>query len=233
MQMVILAGGLGTRLRPLTQRLPKCLVPVNGKPFLEYQLEMLGRRGVRDIVLCVGHLGESVLDHCGTGHRFGVNIVYSWERDGLLGTAGALKRAEPLLDPEFFVTYGDCYLLLAYREIMTSFRSSDALGMMVVYRNSDRLERSNVVVRDGRVTAYDKNTRLPGMVHINEGLSVLRRRALRLIPEGEPLSQEEFYAGLIARGKLLAYETQQRFYEIGSLQGIEEFQQLMAQGSLA
>jgi len=233
MQMVILAGGLGMRLRPLTERVPKCLIPVNGRPFLEYQLEMLGQRGVRDIVLCVGHLGEAVLDHFGAGHRFGVDIVYSWEREELLGTAGALKRAEPLLAPEFFVTYGDCYLLLGYREIMTSFRSSDALGMMVVYRNYDRLERSNVVVRDGRVAAYDKNTRLPGMVYINEGLSVLRRRALRLIPEDEPLSQEEFYGGLIAKGKLLAYETQQRFYEVGSLQGIEEFQQLTAPGSLA
>jgi NDP-sugar pyrophosphorylase family protein len=233
MQMVILAGGLGMRLRPLTERVPKCLIPVNGRPFLEYQLEMLARRGVRDIVLCVGHLGEAVLDHLGAGHRLGVNIVYSWERDGLLGTAGALKRAEPLLAGEFFVTYGDCYLLLDYRAIMTSFRASDALGMMVVYRNHDLLERSNVVVHDGRVAAYDKNTRLPGMEYINEGLSVLRRRALRLVPEGEPLSQEELYGGLIAKEKLLAYETQQRFYEVGSLRGIEEFQQLMAQGSPA
>ena len=230
MQIVILAGGLGTRLRPLTERLPKCLVPVNGRPFLEYQLELLSRRGVRDIVLCVGYLGEAVLEHFGPGHRFGVNIVYSWERDGLLGTAGALKQAEPLLEPEFFVTYGDSYLLLDYREIVRRFRESPALGMMVIYRNYDRLELSNVVARDGQVVAYDKTTRLPGMVYVNEGLSVLRRRALRLIPDGEPVSQEEFYQVLIARRELLAYETQQRFYEVGSLRGIEQFQQAMAQG---
>ncbi len=230
MQIVILAGGLGTRLRPLTERLPKCLVPVNGRPFLEYQLELLSRRGVRDIVLCVGYLGQAVLEHLGRGHRLGVNVVYSWERDGLLGTAGALKQAEPLLEPEFFVTYGDSYLLLDYRDIMRRFRESSALGLMAVYRNYDRLELSNVVVRDGLVAAYDKTTRLPGMVHINEGLSVLRRRALRLIPDGEPVSQEEFYQALIARGELLAYETQQRFYEVGSLRGIEEFQQTIAQG---
>src|SRR3990170_3198034 len=194
MQMVILAGGLGTRLRPLTERVPKCMVPVNRRPFLEYQLELLSQRGGRDIVLCVGHLGEAVLEHFGCGHRFGVHIVYSWERDGLLGTAGALKNAEPLLEPEFFVAYGDSYLLLDYRQIMRRFRESDALGMMVVYRNHDRWERSNVVVRDGRVAAYDKTARLPGMVHINEGLSLLRRRVLRLIPNGEPVSQEEFYS---------------------------------------
>ncbi|MEE8369835.1 MAG: sugar phosphate nucleotidyltransferase, partial [Dehalococcoidia bacterium] len=202
MQLVILAGGLGSRLRPLTQQVPKCLVPVNGRPFLEYQLELLSRRGVRDIVLCVGHLGEAVLERIGSGHHLGVNVVYSWERDGLLGTAGALKNAAPLLAPEFFVTYGDSYLLLNYREIMNRFRQSEALGMMVVLRNYDRQERSNVVVRDGRVRAYDKTTHLPGMIYINEGLSVLRRHALHLIPNGEPISQEEFYGALIARREL-------------------------------
>ncbi len=230
MQCVILAGGLGTRLRPLTERLPKCLVPVNGRPFLEYQLELLGRRGVREIVLCVGYLGEAVLEHLGKGHRLGVDITYSWETERLLGTAGALKNAEPLLAPEFFVTYGDSYLLLDYREIMASFRASGPLGMMVVYRNQDGLEPSDVMVRDGRVAAYDTTARLPGMVYINEGLSVLRRRALRLIPPDAPVSQEEFYRGLIARGELAAYETQQRFYEIGSLPGIEEFQRLVVGG---
>ena len=229
MQMVILAGGLGTRLRPLTERLPKCMVPVNGRPFLEYQLELLSRRGVRDIVLCVGHLGEAVLEHFGAGHRFGVHIAYSWERDGLLGTAGALKNAEPLLAPEFFVTYGDSYLLLDYREIMRRFRECNALGMMVVYRNHDWLERSNVVLQDGHVAAYDKTSRFPGMVYINAGLSVLRRPALRLVPSGEAISQEEFYHNLIARRQLLAYETPQRFYEVGSLQGVAEFQQWVAQ----
>ena len=230
MQIVILAGGLGTRLRPITERMPKCMVPVDGKPFLEYQLELFSRHGVRDIVLCVGHLGEAVLEHFGDGSRFGVQIAYSWERQGLLGTAGALKNAEPLLAPEFFVTYGDSYLLLDYQEIIRRFQGSDTLGMMVVYRNRDRLEPSNVVVRDGRVVSYDKTTRLPGMVYINEGLSALSRRALDLIPDGEPATQEEFYRQLIARRELLAYETQQRFYEIGSPRGLEEFRQLIAQG---
>src|SRR3990172_12840536 len=162
MQIVILAGGLGTRLRPITERMPKCMVPVDGKPFLEYQLELFSRQGVRDIVLCVGHLGEAVLEHFGDGSRFGVQIAYSWERQGLLGTAGALKNAEPLLAPEFFVTYGDSYLLLDYREIMRRFREGNALGMMVAYRNHDRWERSNVALREGHVSAYDKTLRLPG-----------------------------------------------------------------------
>jgi NDP-sugar pyrophosphorylase family protein len=233
MQMLILAGGLGTRLRPLTDRVPKCMVEVGGRPFLERQLRLLASRGVRDIVLCLGHMGEQVLEYFGNGHRLGVSIAYAWERDGLLGTAGAIRNAEALLAPEFFVSYGDSYLLLDYRAIMKRFRESEALAMMVVYRNEDRLERSNVVVRDGHVVAYDKRTRLPGMVHINEGLSVLRRRALRLIPPGIPFSQVQLYQLLVRRRQLLAYETAQRFFEVGSFQGLEEFRRMASLGELA
>ena len=233
MQMLILAGGLGTRLRPITARLPKCLAPAGGRPFLEHQLRLLASRGVRDVVLCVGYLGRQVLEQFGNGHHLGVHLTYAWERDGLLGTGGAIRNAEALLAPEFFVAYGDSYLLLDYGTIMRRFGQSDALAMMVVYRNEDRLERSNVVVRDGRVAAYEKATRLPGMVYVNEGLSVLRRRALKLIPPGIPFSQEQFYQMLVRHRQLLAYETEQRFYEIGSPQGLEEFRRLVAVGGLA
>jgi NDP-sugar pyrophosphorylase family protein len=230
MQVLILAGGLGSRLSPLTEQVPKCMVSAGGKPFLEHQLRLLASRGMRDIVLCVGYLGERVLECFWNGHHLGVDIAYAWERDGLLGTAGAIRNAEALLKPEFFVTYGDSYLLLDYRAIMKRFRESDALGMMVVYRNENQLEPSNVVVRDGHVTAYDKTTRLPWMVYVNEGLSVLRRRSLKLIPPGIPFSQEQFYQMLIRRRQLMAYETEQRFYEIGSRQGLDEFRQLVAAG---
>src|SRR3989304_285789 len=115
MQMLILAGGLGTRLRPLTESLPKCMGPANGKPFLEHRLGRLASRGGGDIVVCVGQLGERVLEYFGNGHRFGVSLTYAWERNGLLGTAGAIRNAEPLLPPEFFVAYGDSYLLLDSR----------------------------------------------------------------------------------------------------------------------
>jgi MurNAc alpha-1-phosphate uridylyltransferase len=232
-QILILAGGLGTRLQPLTHRLPKCMVTVNGKPFLEHQLRLLASRGVRDVVLCVGHLGQRILDYFGDGRRFGVSLAYSWERGELLGTAGAIRNAEALLDRQFFVAYGDSYLMLDYGGIMREFRRTEALGTMVVYRNDDRLERSNVVVRDGYVAAYDKRSRLPGMVYVNEGLSVLRRRALRLIPPSIPFSQEQLYRLLIRRRQLLAHETPQRFYEVGSFHGLEEFRQLLATGARA
>jgi NDP-sugar pyrophosphorylase family protein len=232
MQMVILAGGLGTRMRPLTDEVPKALIPVNGRPFLHHQIELLREHGIHDIVLCVGHLADQIRSHFGDGGWLGVRIRYSEEHGALLGTAGAVKNAEPLLEDDFFLLYGDSYLLLDYGEAMRYFRRRSALGLMVVYHNADRYERSNVVVRDEHVAVYDKEGRTPGMEYINFGLSVLRKEALRLVPAGRPFSQEELYHLLIERGDLLAWEAKNRFYEIGSRQGLAEFRALVASGRL-
>jgi len=232
LQMVILAGGLGTRLKPLTDRIPKSLIPVDGRPFLEHQLELFNRSGIRDIILCVGHLGDRIKRYFGDGSRFGLDIQYSEERGALLGTAGAVRNAEELLAEEFFLTYGDSYLLLDYQAVMDWFLNRDRLGLMVVYRNRDQLERSNVVIEDEFVTVYDKAGHTPGMQYINYGVSVLRKEAISLIPRDRPVSQEEFYQMLIERKQLLAIETPQRFYEIGSQPGLEEFRRLVAAGGV-
>jgi NDP-sugar pyrophosphorylase family protein len=232
LQIVVLAGGLGTRLGPLTQRRPKSLILVNGRPFLEYQLVLFRRSGILDIVLCVGHLGQHIKKHLGDGPRFGVDIRYSEEREGLLGTAGAVRNAETLLANEFFLTYGDSYLLLDYQAVMDWFRQRDRLGLMVVYRNCNQLESSNVVVEGDFVRAYDKEGRTPGMEYINYGVSLLRKEAISLIPPGRQFSQEEFYQLLIEERQLLAFETPQRFYEIGSPAGLEEFRELAQQGAI-
>jgi NDP-sugar pyrophosphorylase family protein len=232
LQIVVLAGGLGTRLAPLTQRRPKSLILVNGRPFLEYQLVLFRRSGILDIVLCVGHLGQHIKKHLGDGRRFGVDIRYSEEREGLLGTAGAVRNAETLLANEFFLTYGDSYLLLDYQAVMDWFRQRDRLGLMVVYRNCNQLESSNVVVEGDFVRAYDKEGRTPGMEYINYGVSLLRKEAISLIPPGRQFSQEEFYQLLIEERQLLAFETPQRFYEIGSPAGLEEFRELAQQGAI-
>ena len=233
MQIVILAGGLGTRLRPLTYELPKSLIPIRDKPFLHHQIDLLKRNGIRDIVVCVGHLGDKVKDYFGDGRWLGVRIRYSEEKDHLLGTAGAIKNAEPLLGDDFFLMYGDSYLMIDYREITRYFRRFDRLGLMVVWKNVDRLEPSNVMVEGNLVTAYNKDKKSPNMAYINYGLSVLRKEALLCIPPGRPFSQEEFYQILIAQGELLAFEVEQRFYEIGSPRVLEEFQMLIASGAVA
>jgi len=231
--MVILAGGLGTRLRSLTTEVPKALIPVGGKPFLHHQIDLLKRRGIRDIVLCVGHLGDRVKDYFGDGRWLGVRIRYSQEEGPLLGTAGAIKNAESLLGDDFFLMYGDSYLMIDYRMVTRYFRRFDRLGLMVVWRNVDRFERSNVMVEGNLVTAYNKDQKSPDMVYINYGLSVLRKEALAFIPAGRPFSQEDFYQILIDQGELLTFEVEQRFYEIGSPKGLEEFGMLIASGGVA
>jgi len=231
MQIVVLAGGRGTRLRPLTEELPKSMIPVKGKPFLQYQIELFKRSGITNIVLCVGYLAEKIMECFGDGSAFGVKIRYSVEGNRLLGTAGALKRAEPLLDAVFFLTYGDAYLVLDYADVIACFQRSDKLGMMVVYKNLNRYDRSNVVLKDGCVKVYDKRRQTPDMVYIDYGVSILRREALGLIPSNVVMDLQEFYRVLIEQGKLIAYETYKRFHEVGSFKGLEEFKRLVDSSS--
>jgi len=223
---------LGTRLRPLTEEIPKSLILVNGRPFLAYQLELFKRSGIRDVVLCVGHLGDQIRKYLGDGNGLGVDIRYSDEGDKLLGTAGAIRKAERFLAGEFFLTYGDSYLLLDYQAVMDRFRQRDKLGLMVVYRNRNHLDRSNVIVDGGLIKVYDKEGRTPGMEYINYGVSVLRKEAIGLIAPDGPCTQEEFYQLLIGQQQLLAFETRQRFYEVGSPHGLDEFRRLVAAGEI-
>ncbi len=222
MQAVILAGGLGTRLRPATELVPKAMIPVNGRPFLEYQLELLKGAGVNELVVCIGHLGGVIKARFGDGRRHGVRISYSDDGPKLLGPAGALKRAEPLLDDSFFVTYGDAYLRVDYAAMMKRLLSTRALGMMSVYRNDNRHGTSDLLVRQGRVLRYDKRGGR-GMRWINFGVTALRRGALAFIAPGREVGEEEFYGRLIARGDLLAFSVRKRFYEIGNPASLAEF----------
>ncbi len=223
MQAAILAGGLGTRLRPLTDRMPKAMAPVNGRPFLEYELELLASHGVDDIVLCVGYKGEAIRGHFGDGSGFGVRIRYSSEGERLLGPVGALKMAERMLREEFFVTYGDAYLTLDYRGMMDALEGQEELGLMAVYRNEGRFGRSDVVVKGGFVAAYDKVNGAPGMEWINYGVTALKRGALDRVERGRVCDEPTFYGGLVKDGQLRAFEVAERFYEIGSERSLEEF----------
>lgn len=233
MQAVILAGGLGTRLLPLTQFIPKSMVPVCGRPFLAYQLEYLAHHGVRDIILCVGHLAGRIESHFGDGRRFGVTIRYGYDGDRLLGTAGAIKNIEHLLADAFFVTYGDSYTVVDFAMIMEYFIRRDRLGLMVVFKNEDRWDRSNVVVDGEFVRTYDKQPTHSGMHYIDFGVSLFRRMAFHDVPEGASVDLNDISQRLIAEQQLLAYETRDRFYEIGSIAGLSEFETLLRLGTIA
>ncbi len=227
MQIAILAGGLGTRLRPITQTVPKSLVPVAGKPFQEHQIALLRDAGITDIVLLVAHMGEMIVDYFGDGSAFGVKITYSNEGPNLLDTAGAIRHAAPLLQDRFFVTFGDSYLLLPYGRIWRDYVDAARKALMVVYRNDNRFDSSDIFVADGLVKAYRKSPPLPDAFYINHGLMIMRRQDIMDIREGERMSLQQFLQPLIAENQLAAWETTQRFYEIGSLAGLKELESVV------
>ena len=208
------------------------MVDVEGKPFLEYELELLRSHGIRDIVLCIGHKADVIESYFGDGARFDMNVAYSIEGAELMGTAGAVKQAEALVQDVFFLTYADSYMRMDYTAAYEAFVASGALGMMVVMPNDDGVEQSNILVRDGRVVVYDKENLTPEMRHINFGVSVLRREALSLVPAGVKYSQEDWYQDLIRNDNLAAFETRLPYYEIGSPDGLQQFRRLISEGAL-
>jgi NDP-sugar pyrophosphorylase family protein len=226
--VAILAGGLATRLKPLTEKIPKVLLPVAGRPFLAHQLELLRAQGIRRVVLCLGHLGEMVVKEFGNGAAHGVQLEYSFDGPKLLGTGGALKRALPKLGDRFFVLYGDSYLPIAYIPIAEFFERSGKLGLMTVFENRGLYDTSNVVFRDGAIAVYDKKARLPEMHHIDYGLSLFRRAAFEEWPADQPFDLAEVMGRLVARQQLAGFEVKERFYEIGSHAGLAELEALLA-----
>jgi MurNAc alpha-1-phosphate uridylyltransferase len=220
--VAILAGGLATRLRPMTERVPKALLEVGGKPFVEHQLELLRRNGLKRVVLCVGHLGEMVKAALGDGSRWGMDLNYVFDGEVPLGTGGALRNALPLLGESFFVLYGDAYLDCDYGAVEDGFKTSGKLGLMTVFRNADQWDRSNVLYIDGRILRYDKRHPTPDMQYIDFGLGVLQAKCLDLYPLNTPIDLASIYQDLLARGELAGFEVTKRFYEIGSPTGLHE-----------
>lgn len=228
MQVAILAGGLATRLRPITETIPKAMVPINGKPFLEYQIDFLKKSGVTDLVLCVGHLSEQIEQYFDDGHTRGVTIRYVRDGKTLLGTAGALKRAEDQLEEVFFVMYGDSYLFLDFLDVYSHFRKSQKLALMVVYKNDNKYDMSNVAVEDGLIARYDKKNSTGDLVYIDYGVLVFNKEVLKFIPEETVCPLEKIIHTLIQRKEIIAYETKKRFYEIGSHNGMDDFKRYIA-----
>ncbi|MFN7993964.1 MAG: sugar phosphate nucleotidyltransferase [Bryobacteraceae bacterium] len=223
--VAILAGGLGTRLLPVTERIPKALVEINGEPFLAHQLRLLRSRGIERAVICIGQHGELIREFAGTGDRFGLRVEYSADGPALLGTAGALRKALPLLGEAFFVLYGDSYLPCSYVDVAEAFRAGGKAGLMTVYRNEGRWDTSNVEFSQGQIVAYDKQNRTSAMNHIDYGLGVLSRSAF----QGQPRAGlTELYRDLLSHNELAAFEVSERFYEIGSFAGIEELSKYLA-----
>jgi NDP-sugar pyrophosphorylase family protein len=226
--VALLAGGLATRLRPITEKIPKALVDIDGRPFIDHQLALLHRNGIRRVVMCLGYRGEMVQDHCGDGARYDMELKYSFDGEKLMGTGGALKRAAHFLDDAFWVMYGDSYMDIDYRAVLDFFDRSAAQGLMTVLKNGNRWDKSNVVFKGGKLLKYDKRDVTPEMDYIDYGVGILRRATLSEVPDDRPFDLAELYTTMVNEGWMVGYEVTNRFYEIGTPASLEEARQYLA-----
>jgi NDP-sugar pyrophosphorylase family protein len=229
MQCLILAGGLATRMRPLTETIPKAMLPAAGKPFVDHQLAWLAGHGVTDVVLSIGYLGEAIRDHVGAGQQFGLRVRYVDEGAKLRGTAGAVRLAldEGVLEPRFLLTYGDSFLPVDFAAVASAHEAAGTPALMTVFHNQGRWDTSNVIFDGGKVTLYDKQRRTrpaQDFAHIDYGLSAFERRVIAdEIPAGATADLADLFHRLSLRGDLAGLEVHERFYEIGSPAGLEDF----------
>jgi NDP-sugar pyrophosphorylase family protein len=227
--VAVLAGGLATRLRPVTETIPKALIEIKEEPFIFHQLRLLKKNGIHKVVLCVGYLGEQIEAIVGTGKDFGLTVEYAYDSQNggpLLGTAGAIKRALPLLGENFFVTYGDSYLTCSYSDVQHSFEAQKKLSLMTVFHNQGQWDKSNVKYVNNEIIIYDKKSSDPDLHYIDYGLGVFHASAFDKVPENVFYDLADLYKMLLAEKQLGAFEVKERFYEIGSFSGIEEMNQL-------
>jgi len=220
--VAILAGGLAKRLHPLTETIPKALVDINGAPFIAHQLRLLRKNSIERVVICAGHLGEMISEFVCDGSGFGIQAKFSFDGSRLLGTAGTVRKALPLLGKSFFVLYGDAYLPCDYVAVQEAYEKSGKSALMTVFHNEDRWDKSNVEFEHGRILNYNKEYRTDRMYHIDYGLGVFRASAFEMVPENEPFDLAWVYKLLLEKGELAAFEVRQRFYEIGTLEGLKE-----------
>jgi len=224
--VAILAGGLATRLGPVTKDIPKSLIPIHGEPFVAHQLRLLQGSGIQHVILCVGHLGKMIEQAIGDGGAFGVKVEYSYDGGTLLGTAGAIKGALPKLGKKFFVLYGDSYLICDYAAVEYEFLQRGRLGLMTVFRNDGQWDASNVELEEGRILAYSKKNRTARMRYIDYGVGVFRAEAFA---RTQATDLADVYADLLQAGELAGLEVHERFYEIGSPAGLKEMTSLLRQ----
>jgi N-acetyl-alpha-D-muramate 1-phosphate uridylyltransferase len=230
MQIVVLAGGLATRMRPETEQTPKSLLLVNGRPFVDWQLDRFVASGAHSIVMCVGHLGEQIESHVRRALDRGLRVAYSYDGEQLIGTGGALRRALARLEPELVVTYGDSYLPFDYAAPLADLRAHAAAdATMSVYRNRGAFGPSNVALDGEWVAKYDKGSRASELDYIDYGAIALRRSVLEQIEDGAVWGLEALWSKLARQRKLRALVAPERFYEVGSPEGRRDLEQHLAE----
>ena len=222
MQTIIIVGGLATRLRPITEKIPKALIKINGIPFIDFQLNYLKKQGITSVVLCTGFLADQIVDFVGDGSRYGLKIDYSNDGEKLLGTGGAVKNAASYLNDDFFVLYGDSFLPIEFNPVYKKFKLNKLPALMTILKNNNQWDKSNVIFDGKQIKIYDKKNYTDQMNYIDYGLSICKKDVFTKMTYNI-FDLAEVFTSLSKENRLDFYEVYQRFYEIGSQQGIEDF----------
>jgi NDP-sugar pyrophosphorylase family protein len=218
--VVILAGGIGSRLGRLTKKTPKALIKVNGKPFIHYQLTLLSKQGIKKIILCIGHLGNKIKKFVGDGKKFNLEVKYSYEKK-LLGTGGAIKNAFSLIKKNFFIMYGDTYLPINFINVQNRYKRLKSNPLITVYKNQNNLDKSNVFFNGKRIV-YDKKNYLKKMKYIEYGLSIFNKKIFKYFSKKKKFDLSDVFYFLSKKKLLNYYIVKKRFYEIGSISGLKD-----------
>lgn len=231
MQIVILLGGLATRLRPITEKIPKALIKINGIPFIDYQLKYLKKQGMTNILLCTGFLSDQVVDYVGNGSRYGLKVIYSNDGENLLGTGGAIKNAATHLNDDFFILYGDSFLPIMFNPIYNKFKQKNFPALMTIIENNNQWDKSNIIFDGKKIILYDKKKHSDQMNYIDYGLSICKKNIFTKMTDNI-FDLAEIFNSLSKKNQLDFYTANNRFYEIGSQQGIEDFSKFALRESL-
>ena len=221
LQTAILLGGLGSRVASISKKKPKALVDINGKPFIDWQLNYLKKQGFKNIIMCVGHMSKQIIDFVGNGERYNLKIEYSDDGEKLLGTGGSIKKALPLLNQSFFILYGDSFLPINYIDVEKIFLKKQNLALMTIIKNSNKWDKSNVHL-DGSKVNYNKKYPNIHMKHIDYGLSVVNASVFDNYKEIDKFDLSDVFYTLSKDNLLRVHEIKKRFYEIGSVKGLED-----------
>ncbi|MDO8527718.1 MAG: HAD-IIIA family hydrolase [Deltaproteobacteria bacterium] len=221
-QAVILAGGIGSRLKPLTDNLPKPMIPFHGRPFLEYLVQLLIENGITEIILLLGYLPEKIIDHFGDGSKWGIKISYSVgsvEEE----TGTRIRNAAGLLAPHFLLMYCDNYWPLNLQKISDFYNERPVLATGVVYTNRDGFTQNNIMVDgEGFVVKYDKTRQDKSLNGVEIGFFILDRKILEEMPPNNFSFEKEIFPKLIGKRELRGFMTDQRYYSVGKLERLPE-----------
>ena len=218
---------MATRLHPITKTIPKALIEVSGQPFIFHQLSYLRTQGVKKVVLCIGHLGEMIKSFVGDGSRFDLNVSYSSDGSKLLGTGGAIKKALPLLEDQFFILYGDTFLPIRFDIIEQAYLSINASSLMTVLKNDGQWDKSNVLFKNGRLIEYNKKKPSAEMNYIDYGLSAVSSNIFDSYSNESFFDLSIVYESLSVQKQLWGLEVYERFYEIGTLNSLKETEEYL------